>query len=352
MPTCSCSELYVTVTGCPITLQYNVAVDGNGNVVDVLDENGTSVASYEYTPFGRVFDSAGSFKDANKWRFSTKLAEDDWGLIYFGYRYYQPDTSRWVRRDPMRQNVGINPTAFCRNDPISRVDLFGLLQWNTLTPLPEAVVGFNASPLKGEPKVGYKILTDTGTVIEPSASNPYRVAAYLDGDFNCHSYTFDGINKAKFEFADPTGRIITPFTLSISFFPDTVADILVGDHWKTICCAAASSGDIVVFAKFSLAFVDHSAKIEKIVAESQTSGKARIDERASRLSAKRCFVFQGGGAQPVRASFAEELAHFPRTRYTCFTKRAAGRQCSRALCCEAAANERPGPAILAPKGCH
>ena len=56
-------------------------------------------------PFGRVFSSEGPFKDTNKWRFSTKPAEDAWGLYYYIYRYYQPDTGRWINRDQLAEVV-------------------------------------------------------------------------------------------------------------------------------------------------------------------------------------------------------------------------------------------------------
>jgi hypothetical protein len=39
--------------------------------------------------------------ESNPFRFSTKYQDDETGLLYYGYRYYQPVTGRWINRDPI-----------------------------------------------------------------------------------------------------------------------------------------------------------------------------------------------------------------------------------------------------------
>jgi RHS repeat-associated protein len=70
-------------------------------------------------------ESDGDYKDDNKFRFSTKYFEDDWGLSYYGYRYYHPDTGRWLSRDPARE---IDPALYilCENAGPNGIDLYGL----------------------------------------------------------------------------------------------------------------------------------------------------------------------------------------------------------------------------------
>src|ERR1035441_1916421 len=43
-----------------------------------------------------------------------------------GQRYYNPTTGRWLSRDPIGERGGINLYGFVGNNPISRIDLFGL----------------------------------------------------------------------------------------------------------------------------------------------------------------------------------------------------------------------------------
>jgi len=108
-----------------------VSYDGNGNVVALVDaSDGTISARYEYDPFGKTIRSTGDLAEENTFRFSTKYFDDETSLSYYGYRYYNPSTGRWLNRDPIGENGGNNLLAFVRNDGVNRLDILGLL-WAT-----------------------------------------------------------------------------------------------------------------------------------------------------------------------------------------------------------------------------
>ena len=44
---------------------------------------------------------------------------------YYGYRYYHPQTGRWINRDPIEESGGLNLYGFVGND-LNMVDLLGL----------------------------------------------------------------------------------------------------------------------------------------------------------------------------------------------------------------------------------
>jgi len=102
---------------------------------------GQWVAQYEYGPFGEVIRASGPQAKANPFRFSTKFQDDETSLVYYGYRYYDPNTGRWPNRDPIGEKGGLNAYGFVGNAPISKVDPFGLdddsspwlLGWEWLT---------------------------------------------------------------------------------------------------------------------------------------------------------------------------------------------------------------------------
>jgi len=48
------------------------------------------------------------------------------GIYYYGYRYYHPDLQRWINRDPLGEAGGINLYGFVGNDPVNRIDPWGL----------------------------------------------------------------------------------------------------------------------------------------------------------------------------------------------------------------------------------
>jgi RHS repeat-associated protein len=124
------------------TTHHFVAYDGNGNVAGLVDgSTGATTARYEYGPFGEPLRATGSMGKKNPLRFSTKFTDTESGLLYYGYRYYNPSTARWPSRDPIRDegfntsvsatgnstsDAGRNANAFGSNDPVGEWDFLGL----------------------------------------------------------------------------------------------------------------------------------------------------------------------------------------------------------------------------------
>ena len=104
-----------------------VAYDGNGNVAALIDAAlGNTVANYDYGPFGEVIRASGTLSKLNPFRFSTKFQDDETGLLYYGYRFYDPSAGRWLSRDPVEESGGLPLYAFCRNSGPNLIDHVGL----------------------------------------------------------------------------------------------------------------------------------------------------------------------------------------------------------------------------------
>jgi RHS repeat-associated protein len=122
--------LLFTTTHAPAASTRFVSFDGNGNVSALLNvESGVTSAEYEYDPFGETIRATGPLAKENPFRFSTKYADDETGLVYYGYRYYAPGMARWLSRDPIDELGGINLYLALANDPINLVDPLGLAEW-------------------------------------------------------------------------------------------------------------------------------------------------------------------------------------------------------------------------------
>ena len=89
-------------------------------------DDGAIKASYEYSPVGSIIKASGDMAGTLEYRFSTKYFDTETGLYYYGYRYYDPDTGRWLSRDPLEEEGGINLYQFIGNDPVNLVDPMGL----------------------------------------------------------------------------------------------------------------------------------------------------------------------------------------------------------------------------------
>jgi len=115
--------------------------DANGNVMQYVDATGAVVASYVYDAFGRTLASAGTHAELFRFRFSTKYYDPESGLVYYGYRFYSPNLARWLTRDPLEEQGGLNLYGFCSNDAIGQVDPYGLAIGILTSPLvPESTL--------------------------------------------------------------------------------------------------------------------------------------------------------------------------------------------------------------------
>jgi RHS repeat-associated protein len=111
----------------PSTGVQFMAMDGNGNVAALVKAtDGTIAATYEYGPFGEVIRSTGTMAKSNPFRFSSKFQDDETDLLYYGYRYLNTSTGRWLSRDPIQERGGWNLFGFVENNALLHYDALGL----------------------------------------------------------------------------------------------------------------------------------------------------------------------------------------------------------------------------------
>ncbi len=112
--------------------------DANGNVGQLIDlahdpndPAGAIKAHYEYDPYGNMLldvsdpNQSGPYAAANPYRFSTKPWDDETGLGYWGYRYYDSRVGRWINRDPIGEMGGTHLYNYVYNTPLHAFDAIG-----------------------------------------------------------------------------------------------------------------------------------------------------------------------------------------------------------------------------------
>ncbi|MGC2423671.1 MAG: RHS repeat-associated core domain-containing protein [Nitrospirota bacterium] len=103
---------------------YNYLYDGKGNVSAVIDSNQNVVASYKYDGFGKLISKSGTLDQP--YMFSTKPYYEGYGKSYYGYRFYDPISGKWMARDPLGEKTDINLYRGMGNNLINILDLLGL----------------------------------------------------------------------------------------------------------------------------------------------------------------------------------------------------------------------------------
>ena len=122
---------FVDMTGAT-PVPYFYVTDHLGSVLAVTDADGNLAERYEYDAWGKVL----SVTDANGNalarssignRILWQAREYSWttGLYYFRNRWYDPIVGRWINKDPIGIEGGINLYEFCCDNPQNRRDPSG-----------------------------------------------------------------------------------------------------------------------------------------------------------------------------------------------------------------------------------
>ncbi len=139
---------------------YAPLQDFCGHIIALTRRDGTLFESYPTDAFGK---STLAIQSQNPWRFSSKRQEGT--LIFFGKRFYDPALGRFLTPDPAGFADGPNLYIYVLNNPLRRLDLFGLLS-KAINPQPlhefySIEVNIQDIPERGEGMVvGYS--THTG----------------------------------------------------------------------------------------------------------------------------------------------------------------------------------------------
>jgi RHS repeat-associated protein len=99
-----------------------------GSVTLETSDGGVPISYEEFHPFGSVaYRSArkGSRPGLKRYRYGGKERDEETGFDSMGARCYAPWLGRWISPDPAGLRDGLNPYAYCGNDPVNFCDPTG-----------------------------------------------------------------------------------------------------------------------------------------------------------------------------------------------------------------------------------
>ena len=116
---------YVPVAKIQNGERYTIISDYMGRPVEAYDSYGTIVWQGDYDIYGNLRNRKG-IRDFIPFRQLGQYEDDETGLYYNRFRYYDPRTGNYISQDPIRL-AGNNPTLYAFvTDPNLWVDVFGL----------------------------------------------------------------------------------------------------------------------------------------------------------------------------------------------------------------------------------
>ncbi|PTY01860.1 hypothetical protein DB347_25230 [Opitutaceae bacterium EW11] len=103
---------------------YYYTRDHLGSVREMTDSSGAVRARYDYDPFGRQTKLSGDMD--SDFGYANYMRDQASGLWRMKYRFYDPEIGRFISRDPIAEEGGLNLYAYVGNNPISLIDPLGL----------------------------------------------------------------------------------------------------------------------------------------------------------------------------------------------------------------------------------
>jgi RHS repeat-associated protein len=148
------------------TAVYNVHADHLGTPRKITSQAGNIVWQWQDKPFGDV--PVDQYPDGNglafeyNLRFPGQYFDKETGLHYNYYRYYDPQTGRYITSDPIGLSGGLNTYGYVGGNPVNAVDPLGL---------EDATGTIIRIPIPGVPDLGDNGASDGG---QSSGSDAYE----------------------------------------------------------------------------------------------------------------------------------------------------------------------------------
>jgi RHS repeat-associated protein len=273
---------------------YFYQADHLGSAQFITDERGAVFQHLEYFPSGETWIDERSETQRTPYLFSGKELDDETGLSYFGYRYYDARQGQWISADPILDelldtkklsspslspgsfHLPGQPYAYVANDPLNRVDPTGLN--------PEAML----EEMKGITGMDVLKKAYEGAEDQHKAGYSYQIetthALFKLGQVDAVEHEYNGRNRADILLTDKT-----------------LVEVKNTQHWgeawkhfDTELAAYAESGaNLLIISKHDLpgdiqAMISHYAPANGWQLEAGTAKRTNIARQAMRVRPGKC----------------------------------------------------------------
>jgi len=104
--------------------------DHLGSIRELVNSSGTLLTRYSYDPYGRGTSTYLSGSTDATFQYTGDYYHAASGLNLTKFRAYDPNTARWLSRDPKEENEELNLYEYVKNMPVDAIDPLGLsLKW-------------------------------------------------------------------------------------------------------------------------------------------------------------------------------------------------------------------------------
>ena len=125
--------------------RYYYVKDHLGSIRQIIHKtadygNSNITCARDYYPYGRILRETNNAEE-ERFKFTEKERDQETDFDYFGARYYDSGIGRWTTADPLAAlRPSLSPYNYCHNNPLNRIDPFGLIDTTYTAYFPDIVV--------------------------------------------------------------------------------------------------------------------------------------------------------------------------------------------------------------------
>ena len=161
---------------------FTYGYDLTKNICEVFGPAGYIRTAYAYAPFGAV----SAFGDVTQpFQWSSEFYDSELDLVYYNFRHYSPSLGRFLSRDPIQEQGGLNLYAFVGNKPINFGDWKGLEVYAVL-----------------DTTAGVLVISDNGL------AKTIEAKANTGGRYDANENWIPGDASSEYEVPAPPGKYV------------------------------------------------------------------------------------------------------------------------------------------------
>ena len=262
------------------TQTFAASADANGNIVAYINTDTQAVAGrLDYAAFGEPVVRTG-IAGLIPYGFSSKYTDAETGLVYYGYRYLNTSTGRWLSKDLIQERGGLNLYGLLDNKSVDDFDPLGLRGNNKpFPPKPhDEQLREKSVWVYGKHTVKITCVNGTADKIRQFAYERFKTFADFDSDFATVRVSDDGI--ARFDLLGIKG-----FLSDLAINEDRVPVYLYPDDPNTELKAKTAGGhQLVGIRKWRVEKISDQPRSVLLTTEAyeRTRGLNRLGARMGR----------------------------------------------------------------------
>ena len=211
-------------------VKYRYIHNLQGDIVGIVDGNGTFVVEYRYDAWGKPLNITGSLADTlgrrNPFRYRGYVYDEESELYYLRSRYYRPDWNRLINADAYittgSGQLQSNLFLYCNNTPNVLIDPDGTSILGAIALIATAAINY---AIVKSGTLGY---SSPESAAKAFSQSTYSQSRYIRHEYGTAIYSKKVLGSTRYYYNKPTAG--TPHGVNIPISAPSGAKLVATAH--------------------------------------------------------------------------------------------------------------------------